>query len=159
MNEPTPNAVHTTTTDVLITGAGPVGLALACDLARRGVGFRLVERSATPSTASRAKTVQPRALEVADDLGIIERVLVQGATNILTRHYDRDRVASEAVELAGGTPTPDAPYPPVWLSRPKFEQILRDRLVQLGGTIHWATEVTGLRPDSAPIDENRGGGA
>jgi 2-polyprenyl-6-methoxyphenol hydroxylase-like FAD-dependent oxidoreductase len=104
------------TTDILIIGAGPTGLALACDLARRGVGFRVLERSAQPSTASRAKTIQPRTLEVADDLGVIEKVLAQGMVNIPTRHYDHDRVVSEAVELAAGTPTPDAPYPPVWLS-------------------------------------------
>ncbi|MFI9273143.1 FAD-dependent monooxygenase [Kitasatospora sp. NPDC052896] len=147
MNEPTPNTVHATTTDVLIIGAGPVGMVLACDLARRGVSFHLLERSATPSTASRAKTIQPRTLEVADDLGMVERVLAEGATNIPTRHYDRARVVSEAVELASGTPTPDAPYPPVWLSQPKFEHILRDRLAELGGTIHWATEVTDLQQD------------
>ncbi|MFI9163369.1 FAD-dependent monooxygenase [Kitasatospora aureofaciens] len=146
MSELSPST-HATTTDVLIVGAGPVGMVLACDLARRGVSFRLVERSASPSTASRAKTLQPRTLEIADDLGIIDRVLAQGTTNIPTRHYDRARVVSEAVELAGGTPTPDAPYPPVWLSQPTFEQILRDRLAELGATIHWATEVTGLQQD------------
>ncbi|MFJ3309483.1 FAD-dependent oxidoreductase [Streptomyces sp. NPDC086549] len=135
------------TSDVLIVGSGPTGLTLACDLARRGVDVRLVERAAHPSTASRAKTIQPRALEVADDLGVIERVLKEGAVNIPTRHYDRDRVVSEAVEVAAGTPAPDAPYPPVWLSQPKFEQILRDRLADLGGTIEWGTAVTGVDQD------------
>ncbi|MEY9931524.1 2-polyprenyl-6-methoxyphenol hydroxylase-like FAD-dependent oxidoreductase [Catenulispora sp. GP43] len=136
-----------TTTDVLIIGAGPTGLALACDLARRGVSCHILERAAQPSTASRAKTIQPRTLEVADDLGVIEQVLAQGLTNIPTRHYDRDRVVSEAVELAGGESTPDAPYPPVWLSQPKFEQILRERLAALGGTIHTGAEVSALEQD------------
>ncbi|MEU6172356.1 FAD-dependent monooxygenase [Streptantibioticus parmotrematis] len=144
------NAIATTT-DVLIIGAGPTGLTLACELARRGVGFRLLERSATPSTASRAKTIQPRTLEVADDLGIVDRVLAQGKVNIPTRRYDHARVISEAVELADGTPTPDAPYPPVWLSQPKFERILRDRLAELGGTIHWGSEVTGLQHDGDTV--------
>ncbi|MFJ1707400.1 FAD-dependent monooxygenase [Kitasatospora sp. NPDC088346] len=156
MSEPTPSAAHATTTDVLIVGAGPVGMVLACDLARSGVSFRLVERSTSPSTASRAKTIQPRTLEIADDLGIIDRVLAQGTTNIPTRRYDRARVVSEAVELAGGTSAPDAPYPPVWLSQPRFEQILRDRLAELGATIHWATEVTGLQQDGDGVNATVG---
>ena len=149
MNATAPTAIETeTATDVLIIGAGPTGLALACDLTRRGVNCHVLERAPQPSTASRAKTIQPRTLEVADDLGVIEHVLAQGLTNIPTRHYDRDRVVSEAVELAGGESTPDAPYPPVWLSQPKFEQILRDRLAALGGTIHAGAEVTALQQDT-----------
>ncbi|MCO6007579.1 FAD-dependent monooxygenase [Actinoallomurus purpureus] len=44
--------MHETETYVLIAGAGPTGLTLACDLARRGVGFRIVDRE--PYTGSRA---------------------------------------------------------------------------------------------------------
>ena len=147
MNEPTPTAANVTTTDVLIIGAGPTGLTLACDLARRGVSFLLLERSTTPSTASRAKTIQPRTMEIADDLGVAGRVLTEGRENVPTRRYDHDRVVSEAVELAGGVHTTDAPYPPVWLSQPRFEQILRDRLAEFGGTILWGNEVTDLHQD------------
>lgn len=57
-------------TDVLIVGAGPVGLVLAVDLARRGVPLRLIDRSDTFFGGSRADGVSPRTLEVFDDLGI-----------------------------------------------------------------------------------------
>ncbi|MEU9048299.1 MULTISPECIES: FAD-dependent oxidoreductase [unclassified Kitasatospora] len=144
---PAPTTANVTTTDVLIIGAGPTGLTLACDLARRGVSFLLLERSTTLSTASRAKTIQPRTMEVADDLGVAGRVLAEGRVNVPTRRYDRDRVVSEAVELAAGVHTTDTPYPPVWLSQPRFEQILRDRLTELGGTVHWGSEVTALQQD------------
>ncbi|WP_433722426.1 FAD-dependent monooxygenase [Nocardia sp. CA-129566] len=133
-------AITLSSTDVLIVGAGPTGLTLAIDLARRGVDYRIVERAAGPSTASRAKTIQPRALEVADDLGVIDRVLELGQVHVPTRHYDRDRVISEAVEAAVGVPDPGVPYAPVWLSQPLFEQILRDRLAELGGRVEWKTE-------------------
>ncbi|WP_042374014.1 FAD-dependent oxidoreductase, partial [Streptacidiphilus neutrinimicus] len=151
MNEPTLTTANITTTDVLIIGAGPTGLTLACDLARRGVSFLLLERSTTPSTASRAKTIQPRTMEVADDLGVAGRVLTEGPANVPTRRYNRDQVVSEAVELAAGLHTTDAPYPPVWLSQPRFEQILRDRLTELGGTIHWGNEATDLQQDDDGI--------
>ena len=61
--------------DVLVVGAGPTGLTLACDLRRRGLAVRVVERSPQPELKSRGKGVQPRTLEVFDDLGVVDRVL------------------------------------------------------------------------------------
>ena len=60
----------TETVDVLIVGAGPTGLTLACELARRGVSSRLLEASAGPQPGSRGKGVQPRSLELFEDLEI-----------------------------------------------------------------------------------------
>src|SRR6187455_3723389 len=68
-------------TEVLIAGAGPAGLVLACDLARRGVDVRIVEANPTPPdhrSGSRGKGIQPRTLEVYDDLGIIDAVHESG---------------------------------------------------------------------------------
>lgn len=56
-------------TQVLIVGAGPVGLTAACELTRHGVDFRIVERLAEPTTQSRAAAVQPRTLESLEPLG------------------------------------------------------------------------------------------
>ncbi|WP_405148416.1 FAD-dependent monooxygenase [Sphaerisporangium sp. NBC_01403] len=47
------------------------GLTLAVDLARRGVGFRIVDRSPTHPAGSRGKGLQPRTLEVFDDLSAV----------------------------------------------------------------------------------------
>jgi 2-polyprenyl-6-methoxyphenol hydroxylase-like FAD-dependent oxidoreductase len=67
--------------EVLIVGAGPTGLTLACALARQAVPFRIVEASPSPQTGSRGKGVQPRTLEMFDDLGIVDRVIANGAFN------------------------------------------------------------------------------
>ncbi|GAA2302189.1 FAD-dependent oxidoreductase [Nonomuraea roseoviolacea subsp. roseoviolacea] len=139
-------------TDVLIVGAGPTGLTLACDLARRGVACRVIDRAEGPSTASRAKTIQPRALEVADDLGVADRVLEAGVVHVPTRHYDRDRVVSEAVEVAVGMAVPGVPYAPVWLSQPRFEHILRDRLTELGGTVEWGAAASAVEQDGDSVE-------
>jgi len=64
---------------VLIAGAGPTGLTLAIDLARRGVPFRLIEVATKPFAGSRGKGLQPRTLEVFEDLGVIDAVLSAGA--------------------------------------------------------------------------------
>ena len=69
-------------TEVLIVGAGPTGLTLA-ELARSGVSFRIIESSAAPQKGSRGKGIQPRTLEVFDDLGIADTVLAHGRVRVI----------------------------------------------------------------------------
>ena len=65
------------TTDVLICGAGAAGLALAVDLARRGVAFRLIDAASEPFGGSRGKGIQPRTLEVFEELGVVDRMVAE----------------------------------------------------------------------------------
>lgn len=60
--------------DVLVVGAGPTGLVLACDLARRGVRTHVVEAEEHLFGGSRGKSLQPRTLEVLDDLGVMDAI-------------------------------------------------------------------------------------
>lgn len=66
--------------DVIIVGAGPTGLTLACCLARQGVSLRIVDAAAEPPRSSRGKGLQPRSLELFDDLGVLDPVLRNGST-------------------------------------------------------------------------------
>src|SRR2546423_991528 len=112
---------------VLIAGAGPTGLTLACELARRGVPFRLVEAAPGPQPGSRGKGVQPRTLEVFDDLGVVDRVLAHGRMAMPIR----STAPGGQVTLSGAAPAaerPDLPYPaslitPEW----RIEEALRLR--------------------------------
>ncbi len=65
-------------TDVLIVGAGPTGLTLACELLGRDVSCRIIDKAASPATTSRALGLQPRTLELFDTMGIVGRVLSTG---------------------------------------------------------------------------------
>src|SRR5262252_9588576 len=65
--------------DVLVVGAGPTGLMLANQLARRGVKIRIVDRHSRPAQQSRAMAVQARTLEIYAKLGIIDQALALGA--------------------------------------------------------------------------------
>ncbi len=56
-------------TDVLIVGAGPVGLFLANECARRGLRWRIVEARPTQSAHSKALAIFPRTLEIFDMAG------------------------------------------------------------------------------------------
>ncbi len=62
-------------TDVLIVGAGPVGLFLANECARRRLRWRLVETRPTQSLHSKALAIFPRTLEIFDMAGIVSPFL------------------------------------------------------------------------------------
>ncbi len=64
--------------DVLIVGAGPTGLTMAAELARRDVRCRIVERNAEPAAESRALVIQPRTMEVFDQM---DGALAAGASD------------------------------------------------------------------------------
>ena len=64
--------------DVLIVGAGLVGLTVAIELARRNINVRIVEQRDKPSTRSKALVVHARTLEFFDILGIAEELIQRG---------------------------------------------------------------------------------
>ncbi|MFJ9886248.1 FAD-dependent monooxygenase [Streptomyces sp. NPDC091287] len=150
-------------TDVLIVGAGPTGLVLACDLARRGAAVRIVDRSPAPPRTSRAKGPNPRSLEILDDLGVVEEVLAAGSAPLPMLKY-RDRLpVAEADPWADTAPSPDAPYDRGWLiAQWRLEGILRDRLAGYGVRVEPGREVVGLtqarHDDGGGNEVNRGDG-
>ena len=78
---------------VLVAGAGPTGLTLAIELARRGIGVRVIEKASEYFDGSRGDGLQPRTLEVFDDLGVIDAVLEQGMPIPLDEDLDRRPVS------------------------------------------------------------------
>jgi 2-polyprenyl-6-methoxyphenol hydroxylase-like FAD-dependent oxidoreductase len=131
---------------VLIAGAGPTGLTLACELARRGVSFRLVEAASGPQPGSRGKGVQPRSLEVFEDLGIAGRVLAHGRLAMPLHSTAPDgRVTRGGTVPESLANRPDIPYPaslitPEW----RVEEALRLRLAELGGAVEFGTALAGF---------------
>lgn len=65
-------------TDVVIAGAGPTGLMLACELRLAGVDVMVVEQLAQRTGESRAGGIHSRTLEVLDQRGILDRFLAAG---------------------------------------------------------------------------------
>src|SRR5688572_22532360 len=97
-------------TDVLIVGAGPTGLALGIDLARRGVDALIVERAGRLFPGSRGKGFQPRTMEVFDDLGVLEAIRAAGGTYPVGMIWQDGRRMGERQMFDPAEATEDSPY-------------------------------------------------
>ena len=98
------------TTDVLICGAGAAGLTLAIDLARRGISFRLIEKMDDGFRGSRGKGLQPRTLEIFEDLGIVDRIVAAGGSYPPQREYTKGGAVTEAAVAEPEEPRTDVPF-------------------------------------------------
>ena len=65
-------------TDILIVGAGPTGLMLACQLAIHNISFRIIDKTEDHTTQSRALVIQARSVEILDQMGIADKAIQQG---------------------------------------------------------------------------------
>ncbi|MGI8335127.1 FAD-dependent monooxygenase [Actinomadura scrupuli] len=134
--------------EVLVVGAGPSGLTLTLDLARRGVPVRLLERDDGTFPGSRAKGVQPRTLEVFDDLGVLAAAQAAGgAYPPIGLHLGPWTATWRPVTTA--EPGPAVPYPNA-LMLPQYATtaILRRAVEDAGVRIDFGTEVTGIVQDA-----------
>ncbi|QDV37988.1 FAD-dependent monooxygenase [Tautonia plasticadhaerens] len=137
---------------VLIVGAGPVGLALACSLRRLGVSCRVVDSGAgpTPEGESRALGLQARTMEIFEALGVADTLVAGGLEirGLVAWRGRRPRFRLDASPLEGETR-----YPFI-LSIPQgaTERALIDRLEALGGRVEWGTRLSGLGQDGGGVD-------
>ncbi|HUN37424.1 MAG TPA: FAD-dependent monooxygenase [Trebonia sp.] len=134
--------------NVLIAGAGPTGLTLGIDLARRGVGVRVVDKATRFFEGSRGDGIQPRTLEVFDDLGVVDAVLGEGHGPAPIRVSLDGNFVDVRWMTEPRDPEPDRPYPTPWvLGQSQLEGILRARLLELGVRVELGTELVGLEQD------------
>ena len=130
--------MKTTDSTVLIAGAGPVGLAMAADLARYGVSVRLIEKSPEPTDKSKALVLWSRTLELMDRMGCTAPFLTTGkkvtAVNITAGKELITRVTVDGVE----TPHPYA----LTIPQNDTEQLLGDFVTSLGVKIERNMELT-----------------
>jgi 2-polyprenyl-6-methoxyphenol hydroxylase-like FAD-dependent oxidoreductase len=139
-------------TDVLIVGAGPVGLFLANECARRGLRYRIVEMRPTQSQHSKALAIFPRTLEIFDMAGV--------AGPFLERANRATRVAIVAHQrgLAHIRFAPEeSPYRFIaMVPQDVTEKLLAEELVRRGGAVEYETSfLTAVERDgrvSATLD-------
>ncbi|MFB6565977.1 FAD-dependent monooxygenase [Streptomyces noursei] len=134
--------------DVLISGAGPTGLALGIDLARRGVTTLIVERQDTLSRGARGTGIQPRTQEVYDDLGVLPAAHAASGLYPPMALWEDGRIVRTHEMVERGVPTPSAPYADIrMLPQWRNVRLLHDRLCDLGGSVQLDTALTDFTQD------------
>jgi 2-polyprenyl-6-methoxyphenol hydroxylase-like FAD-dependent oxidoreductase len=131
--------------NVLIAGAGPTGLALGIELARRGIAVRVIDKATGFFNGSRGDGLQPRTLEVFEDLGVLDQVLEQSIEIPLMKIYLDGELVGERRMAEPVDPTPDIPYPNArMLGQSRTEKILRDKLAEYGVNVELDTAIVGF---------------
>jgi 2-polyprenyl-6-methoxyphenol hydroxylase-like FAD-dependent oxidoreductase len=125
-----------TDTDILIVGAGPVGLFLANECVRRGVRWRLIEANSSQSKYSKALAIFPRTLEIFDMAGLVAPFLE--AANRVTSVA----VMSHSRTLARMRFAPEqSPYSFVaMVPQNETERLLVQELLRKGGDVEYGTK-------------------
>jgi 2-polyprenyl-6-methoxyphenol hydroxylase-like FAD-dependent oxidoreductase len=133
-------------TNVLIVGAGPVGLMLACELRRREINCRIIDKVRDFPQTSRANGLQPRSIEVFDSLGIADRVLARGfpvrGIRLVRGGREIARIETRLARDAHPSTRPDLPYPSAaTVNQAIVEGVLREKLSELGGHVECQREL------------------
>ncbi|GAA4620333.1 FAD-dependent monooxygenase [Saccharopolyspora hordei] len=125
---------------VLVVGAGPTGLALACALRAHDVPVRVIDRAGGPATTSRANILHARGVEVLNRLGALgdlpERA--QPAVQLTLRAGHEPLATVRFGEIEGRQ------LRALFIPQTAVEEALHRRLTELGGSVEWGRELTDL---------------
>jgi 2-polyprenyl-6-methoxyphenol hydroxylase-like FAD-dependent oxidoreductase len=126
--------------DVVVVGGGPTGLMLACELRLAGVGVTVLERLPEPTGFSKALGLSGRALDTLDHRGLLER-FSDGVPpfNPALAHFGR--LPLDLRRLKGSQPKF------LFIHQARVEELLEERAYELGATLRWGHELTGLQQD------------
>jgi 2-polyprenyl-6-methoxyphenol hydroxylase-like FAD-dependent oxidoreductase len=141
--------------DVVIVGAGPVGILLGCLLAGRGIDVEVLERRTEPSMRSRAIGIHPPSMRVLEQIGVADEVLAR-AVRIREGVVRCDRRTLGRLSFAGAAPR----YPFVAaLPQYETEALLRRRFdVLRPAGLRQGVSVTGLRDLGDHVELTAGDG-
>jgi 2-polyprenyl-6-methoxyphenol hydroxylase-like FAD-dependent oxidoreductase len=133
--------------DVLVVGAGPVGLTMATELARHGLRVRIVDRLSTPPQYAKAVGIQPRTLEMWERTGLLADVLDEAIPMRGQIVYvDGAPVARMDMELPS-----DVPFGFMALPQYVTERLLAAQLARHGTAVERPVELVGFEQDAEGV--------
>ncbi len=133
--------------EVVVVGAGPVGLVAASELARRGVRVRIIDKLDKPTDESRAIAIHARSLDMFDRMGIVDDLVATGVKStsmrMLSGGHQLFQVKFDGVDSA-------FPYS-LLTAQTETERVLTERLGQLGVRVNRGVELAELTQDGDAV--------
>ncbi len=134
----------TSTTDVLIIGAGPTGLTMATLLAHSGVKVRILDKKVGLSKETRAIAVHAKTLELWDKLDLTQKALENGERLESARLWTHGKGVGRLTFLKNGMDKL-APYPyGLIYGQDQTERLLLQNFTEAGGQVEWNTELLSM---------------
>jgi 2-polyprenyl-6-methoxyphenol hydroxylase-like FAD-dependent oxidoreductase len=133
--------------DVLVVGAGPVGLTMAAELARHGASCRVVDQLAAPLPYCRAVGVTPRTLEVWDDMGIVRSMIDAGLWLTGTRSIVHGAQMPDTIRTLS-----DLPYGHLGIRQSETERLLTAHLANFGIAVERPVTLIGLGQNGDAVE-------
>ena len=127
-------------TQVLIVGAGPTGLALACQLIRFGIDFVIIDKKEATTPYSKAIGVQARTLEIYEQIGLADKAVAEGTVVGKARLLEEGDVRAEIELSKFGEGMSSYPFLLV-LEQGRHEKMLHDHITENGKQVLWETEL------------------
>jgi len=134
--------------DVLVVGAGPVGLNLALALNKTGVQCRIIDSKSEPSKTSNAIGVNARTLEIWKSMGFVDTAIANGiklnqvklfSGSKLLNHAGFDSVESEFNFMLS-------------LPQTQTEKLIIDELEKYNTHVEWNTKLTDLKDTNESVN-------
>ena len=130
--------------DVLVVGAGPVGLTAGSELLRRGVRCLVIDKLGELPPFAEAVEAWPRALEIWDRMGVVREAL-EAAVPLKGQLIHVNGEEQARIDL---TLPPDVPYGFAALPQYETERLHEELLVRWGGEVGRGTELVSFTPDA-----------
>lgn len=140
----------TINTDVIIIGAGPTGLSLACQLIRYGIDFVILEKSEGVTPYSKALGVHARTLEIYEQLDLARTAVERGTVTGKVRLLEAGEILGEVDLSSIGTGLSAYPYMLV-LEQSRNEELLYEYVQSHGRHVLWQTELESFSQTDAGV--------
>jgi 2-polyprenyl-6-methoxyphenol hydroxylase-like FAD-dependent oxidoreductase len=140
-------------TDVIIVGAGPTGLALACQLIRHNIDFVIVDKKETTTPHSKAIGVHARTLEIYEQINLAEALIALGAKAEKARLVVGGKVRGEVDFSEFGKGMSAYPYV-LLVEQGKHEKLLYDFIKEHSREVRWQTELETFAQTESGVTAN-----